>query len=746
MTEGIPYAAELIPAQAAGPSREVPADPDWTWSFPGREDPDCEGWRETLCTLGNGLFATRGAHIDTAADDVHYPGTYAAGCFNRTRSVVDARPVVTESIVNLPNWLPLRCSVLTPEPHGPPRDLNHRAARVLAHHYALDLRHGLLRRTYRIEDEDGRRTRLEEIRLVHMADPHLAAIRLTVTAENWSGTLSVAAELDGTVSNSQVDRYRALGGQQLTGLDTGVDRGTAWLTCHTTDTLIAVALASRLHVDVPGSAGVRALRHGRCPGRITTTTTCPLSPGQSAVIDKTVALRTARLLATDHLRALTVSHAEGAAPFPLLLAAHQTAWERLWRRVPHDDPPADRLRLRLCRFHLLQVMSPHSRVRDTGVPARGLSGEEYHGRVFWDELPVITWLSRYFPNTAKSALDYRHRRLPAACRAAAAHGLPGALYPWQSGHDGDETTVPVVLNPLSERWSPDHTALQRHIGVALTHTVHTYAATTGDLDHLHGRGAEMILQVARYFAAAARHSPADDRYHLHRVMGPDEFHDQYPQAAEPGLTDNAYTNILVSHTLARAGRLWRRLPGPRRRELRAALGLTDDELGHWDTVAHRLAVPFHSGVISQFARYEELAPFPWDRYGDRGALRRLDQLLEREGDHPRNYQVTKQPDTLMLGYLFSPDEILTALARLGYATGDRLWVRTVDYYLERTTHGSTLSAPVHAHVLGAVGHPEAERFRRRALAVDAQPADTTARGLHLGAMAAALLLPPSHTT
>ena len=57
-------------------------DDDWTWKYEGY-DPADEKLRESLCTLGNGRFATRGAAPECAADDVHYPGTYAAGCYNR---------------------------------------------------------------------------------------------------------------------------------------------------------------------------------------------------------------------------------------------------------------------------------------------------------------------------------------------------------------------------------------------------------------------------------------------------------------------------------------------------------------------------------------------------------------------------------------------------------------------------------------------------------------------------------------
>ncbi|WP_159054747.1 hypothetical protein [Streptomyces dysideae] len=50
---------------------------EWTWEYE-RYDPAVERLRESLCTLGNGYFATRGAVPESRAGLVHYPATYAA--------------------------------------------------------------------------------------------------------------------------------------------------------------------------------------------------------------------------------------------------------------------------------------------------------------------------------------------------------------------------------------------------------------------------------------------------------------------------------------------------------------------------------------------------------------------------------------------------------------------------------------------------------------------------------------------
>jgi len=46
-------------------------------------NPSEERLRETLCTLGNGYFATRGAAPESPVSKFHYPGTYIAGVYNK---------------------------------------------------------------------------------------------------------------------------------------------------------------------------------------------------------------------------------------------------------------------------------------------------------------------------------------------------------------------------------------------------------------------------------------------------------------------------------------------------------------------------------------------------------------------------------------------------------------------------------------------------------------------------------------
>jgi trehalose/maltose hydrolase-like predicted phosphorylase len=101
------------------------------------------------------------------------------------------------------------------------------------------------------------------------------------------------------------------------------------------------------------------------------------------------------------------------------------------------------------------------------------------------------------------------------------------MFLWQSGSDGKEETQTVHLNPLSGRWEPDLSHNQRHVNAAIFYNVWTYFEATQDLTFLRDYGAVMMLEIARFWASIARFNPERDRYEIHGVMDPDEFHEKY---------------------------------------------------------------------------------------------------------------------------------------------------------------------------------------------------------------------------
>ncbi|MBR7825616.1 glycoside hydrolase family 65 protein [Actinospica sp. MGRD01-02] len=712
--------------------------PGWSVAYDGI-DPEKERIRETLCTVGNGYFATRGSAPEAVADAVHYPGTYAAGCYNALTDTVAGREVVNESMVNLPDWLATRLRF----GDGPWFDAG--SAPLTSYRQTLDLRRGVLVRDLAFRDADGRSTRIVQRRFAHMEFEHVGALQTTVLAEDWSGTLTVRSVLDGESANAGVERYRELSGRHLRVERAEVlDGDTALVETETVQSRLRIAQAIRTRVARDGDGRAPEFRPVADGSLVGHDLIVPLEAGRPVTVEKTATLF------TGHDRAIS-EPAEAAMDwlgrldgFDALLVRHTRAWRHLWQRcrvdLGRDEEAAEALRLHV--FHLLQTVSPNTVGLDAGVPARGLHGEAYRGHVFWDELFVLPALTTRLPHVARSLLGYRHRRLPAARWAARDIGARGAMYPWQSGADGAETSQSVHLNPDSGRWLPDATHLQRHVGLAVAYNVWQYYQASGDREFLVERGAEMVLEIARFFGSIACYDHARDRFTLRGVVGPDEFHTRYPGAETPGIDDNAYTNVMTAWLLERAGALLKMLPTARHAELSEALGLTAEEIELWGHVAQRLYVPFHDdGVISQFAGYDKLDELDWAglraRHGD---IRRLDRVLEAEGDDVNRYKASKQADVLMLFYLLSADELHGLMRRLGYPWEPSSIPRTIEYYLARTSHGSTLSTVVHASVLARSHRREALRYFLEVLRSDVADVQggTTAEGVHLAAMAGSL--------
>jgi alpha,alpha-trehalase len=712
---------------------------EWLLVYDAFDAPQ-ESLREALCTLGNGYFATRGAACESEADGIHYPGTYLAGGYNRLRTEISGRTVENEDLVNMPNPLLLKFRM----DDGDWFKL--KEAEILSYRQELDIKRGILTRLVRFRDKQERETTYVCRRIVHMREMHTAALEVIFVPENWSGTLHIRSAIDGTVTNAGVARYRRLNSRHLSSIDSGTcGEDGLYLVSETNQSRLRVALAQRTIIIPDGTPGYAARQVLKKPGYIAHDISVPVERGDPVTVEKVVSLYTSRDRAVSE-PSLAAREAVGGVPrFDGLLQSHITAWRHLWNRfdiVAADGPPRTQMILRLHIFHLLQTSSMHSINLDVGVPARGWHGEAYRGHIFWDEIFILPLLTVRAPEITRALLLYRYYRLDRARLAAAEAGFRGAMYPWQSGSDGREETQQLHLNPRSGRWLRDNTRLQRHVNSAIAYNVWQYYETTRDTAFMSHYGTEMILEIARFWASLAVYNGDRERFEIKGVMGSDEYHDMYPDADSPGLNNNAYTNIMAVWVLRTAFKSLDILGGPRGREISESINLSPDELENWHRIISKMYVPFHGeGIISQFEGYEKLQEFDWEGYRRRyGDIQRLDRILEAEGDSPNRYKVSKQADVLMLFYLFSAEELAELFQAMGYDFHPAAIPDNIDYYLRRTSNGSTLSNIVHSWVFA-----RSDRARSWGLFKDALESDisdvqggTTGEGIHLGAMAGAV--------
>ena len=391
--------------------------------------------------------------------------------------------------------------------------------------------------------------------------------------------------------------------------------------------------------------------------------------------------------------------------YDALLAEHRQEWARRWgdAEVVIEGGPeaaADELASRFAVFNLLAAAADAG---ESAVGARGLTGTAYAGHVFWDaDVFVLPALAAIRPAAARSMLEYRIRRLPAARREARARGRAGARFPWESAAEGRDVTPRVVRGPRG-RHIPILTGLhEEHIVADVAWAAAHYAAWSGDRAFLAGGpGEPLLVETARYWASRARVDPAG-RAHLYGAMGPDEYHEV--------VDDNAFTNAMARWNLRAGAAALRRHGG------------VPDEAVRWEQLASALVDGWDPtrGVYEQFAGYFGLEDVRVADFAEPPVA--IDVLLGH--DRVARSQLIKQADVLMLHHLLPTQAVAGSLGAC------------LAYYEPRTAHGSSLSPAVSAALLARAGRPdEGLALFRLASRLDLDDVTgTTAGGLHLATM------------
>lgn len=618
---------------------------------------------ESLFAIGNGYVGSRGSLAE--GSPLSAPATFVAGVF-------EAAPGSVPGLATIPDWTHLSMAV-----EGHPVRLE--AGTNLEHRRILDLRQGILWREWRYQDAAGRISRMRGLRLASMADRHLLIQSVTLSPENYSGSISVDAVLP------EPTTWRAAG------------------------TIIAVAAAQ--HIEGPESPSTEL------PILVAGQVALDVELGKTYRLDRLVAIHTSR--DTDQPVAVAREHAERVQETDVatLVEQHREAWLVRWQAcdIRIDGDPAAQRALRFAAYHLLSAANPED--ERVSIGARALTGSAYKGHVFWDtEIFMLPFFTLTYPEAARALLMYRFHTLPAA-RAKAAHlGYRGALYAWESADTGEDVTPPFVIAPDGEVVQIRAGALEQHISADIAYGVWSYWRATSDEPFLLDAGAEILIETARFWASRAQ-PEEDGRYHIRGVIGPDEYHEC--------VDDNAYTNGMARWNLE-IGNAVARLVAERWpeqwRALAGRLALDPDEPDRWLALARDLYTGFdeRTGLFEQFQGYFDLDDIDLATFEPRSAP--MDVLLGRE--RIQRSKVIKQPDVVMLLYLLwecFPPEVRAANFR---------------YYEPRCGHGSSLSPAIHALIAARLGDVTlAQRYFQQAIEIDlANNMGNAAGGIHAAAL------------
>jgi trehalose/maltose hydrolase-like predicted phosphorylase len=400
-----------------------------------------------------------------------------------------------------------------------------------------------------------------------------------------------------------------------------------------------------------------------------------------------------------------------------VLAEHETAWASRWHcsDVEIDGDDAAQKALRFAIYHLNSAANPAD--ERVSIGARALTGDDYHGHVFWDtEIYLLPFYILTWPEAARALLMYRFRTLDAARAKSARMGWRGALYAWESADSGAETTPEQVIGADRQVIDILSGREEQHISADVAYAVWQYWQATRDETFLRDAGAEILLETGRFWASRAL-LEADGYRHIRDVIGPDEYHEH--------VDDNAFTNVMARWNIRRAidvAALLRERWPEYWKSLSSRLGLEDAELNQWAKAADTIATGLdpNTGLFEQFAGYFGLEEIDLADYAGRSVP--MDVVLGRE--RTQGSQVIKQADVVaLLGLL--PDEFVGETGTANF-----------QYYERRCGHGSSLSRAMHGFVAARPGYSEmALRYFRQTAAIDL--ADTHVAidgGVHIAAL------------
>jgi beta-phosphoglucomutase len=633
---------------------------DWTLTEP-EFDPAKLRARETVFTIGNGYLGTRGSFEEG------YPKALPITLIN---GLYDDVPVVYTELANCPDWLSLIVII-----NGERFRLDR--GEVIHYERQLDLRHGILIRSIRWCSPIGNTVELKFDRFASLADEQVLALRCQITPIDFDGTIEVQSSINGYPENQGFDHWEHL--------DRGKTEQGVWLHVRTRSTQIELGMAAKM-TAIGAEAKSQVINTPYSP---TLTTTFVAKMGHKIGVEKVVTVFTSRESKLPVPAAQT--KLAGLPAYPILLAAHQQAWNAFWE-YSDIEIEGDLTAQLAVRYNLFQLFiggcTPQGSI-DTdpdSVPAKTLSGFGYRGHIFWDtEIFILPFFTFTQPAIACSLLNYRYDTLAGARRKAAHAGYKGAMFAWESAATGDEMTPKwsVSSDPYVEPvriWNGER---EIHISADIAYGIWQYWQVTGDDVWMRDFGAEIILDTALFWLSRVEWHEKQQRYELCEVIGTDEYHEY--------VRNNAYTNRLVQWHLEKAVQVyeWLHQKFPvRATELSQQLQLTPVQLSAFHTTISQMYIPYNPQtlLIEQFEGFFALQDLNLSDYEPR--TRSIQSVLGMAKTNQS--QVIKQPDVLMLLYLlFNTPE---------FANRQDILHENWNYYTPRTDsrYGSSLGSSIQA--------------------------------------------------
>ena len=668
-------------------------------------DPHLNRISESVFSIGNGRMGQRANFEEDFSGDTHQ-GTYVAGVYYPDKTRVgwwkNGYPEYFAKVLNAPSWIGIKIKI---------GDLVLDLATCKIENFVrvLDMKQGLLHRSFNATFADGKKVTVDSKRFCSMADGELGAIRYSITPLNFSSNATITLPVDADVVNKDSNYDEKFWEEVYQESKVGW----AIVTAQTKKTLFQVCTGIRYTIEAEGK---------QVMGKVFTNVKEKYADNVVEVdlkenVEFSIYKYAAVLSSENHLKINLVKSCHSQLDemikkgYSKLFDEHTAVWAHKWEEcdITIDGDIAAQQGIRFNIFQLTQTYTGKDERLNIGP--KGFTGEKYGGSTYWDTeaycLPF--YLSTADPKVARNLLVYRYKHLPKAIENAKKLGFTdgAAFYPFVT-MNGEE---------CHNEW--EITFEEVHRTSAMAYAIRDYINYTGDVAYLNEYGLEVLIGISRFWAQRVNWSSDKIKYVMLGVTGPNEY--------ENNVNNNWYTNYLAAWTLKYTTWAIDQVKKSDTKRYTEILTLTNfkekEEITKWKDISDKMyyAEDTQRGIFLQ-----------QDGFLDKELLTVSDLRAE---DKPLNQKWSwdrilrscfiKQADVLQCMYLFEDD-----------FTNEQI-KRNFDFYEPMTVHESSLSPCVHVILASKIGYKDhAYDFYLRTARLDLDDYNNdTEDGCHITSMA-----------
>jgi maltose phosphorylase len=628
---------------------------------------------ESIFSIGNGAMGQR-ANFEEHYSGETFQGSYIGGIYYPDKTRVgwwkNGYPEYFAKVLNAPNWIGIDVEI-----NGKALDLN--TCKVIDFKRELDMKNGLLKRSFIAEFPDGDVVKVEAERFLSMKFDEVGVIKYSVTPINVEGEIAFKPYIDAGIMNEDTN-YDEFFWEIL---ESRQEENEAYILSKTLKTGFSVCTGMKVELALNDFEVNIAKEIQTTKSMISYSYKTKVHNGDTFTIYKYGGY----VQSMNHpVSALFEASKEVLSKafdlgYEKLFEEQVKAWDKIWDTadiVIEGDVKAQQA----IRFNIFQLNQTYSDDDSRlNIGPKGFTGEKYGGSTYWDTEAycIPFYMSTKDKNVARNLLIYRYNQLDKAIENAEKLGFKdgAALYPMVT-MNGEE---------CHNEW--EITFEEIHRNGAMVYAIYNYVNYTGDLDYVASHGMEVMIAIARFWKQRSSFSSVKNKYVILGVTGPNEY--------ENNVNNNWYTNYLakwcLDYALENLAMLQEKYPQDYAR-ITEKTNFSEEEVENWKKVSELMYFPYseaHEVYLQQ------------DGFLDKELIN-AEHLPKSERPINQHWSwdrilrspYIKQADVLQ-GFYFFEDHF-----------SQEELTRHFDFYEPLTVHESSLSPCVHSIIASKIDRPE----------------------------------------